>query len=67
MLDELNEARAAIAVPPRMQPNCSICYVNSLFCYARPSDQARFIGALRKAGLLAEQRTQYQAEGLVAN
>jgi TolB-like protein/cytochrome c-type biogenesis protein CcmH/NrfG len=54
MLGEVNEARAAVAELLRMQPNCSIRYVNSLPQYARPSDQVRFIGALRKAGLPGE-------------
>ena len=51
MLDELDKARATIAELLRMQPNCSIRYVDSLPQYARPSDQERYIGALRKAGL----------------
>ncbi len=51
MLDELDEARAAIVELLRMQPNCSIRYIESLPRYARDSDQERFVGALRKAGL----------------
>jgi TolB-like protein/tetratricopeptide (TPR) repeat protein len=54
MLDELDDARAAITELLRMQPNCSIRYLKSLPLYARTSDQDRFMGALRKAGLPEE-------------
>ena len=51
MLDELDEARAAVAELLQLHPSCSIKYIDSLPHYARRSDQERFISALRKAGL----------------
>ena len=54
MLDELDEARATITELLRLQPNCSIRYVNSLPQYARHVDQERFVGALQRAGLPEE-------------
>jgi TolB-like protein/class 3 adenylate cyclase len=51
MLGEIHDARAAVAELLRLQPSCTISYIDSLPRFARAADQQRFIEALRKAGL----------------
>ncbi len=52
LLDRLDEAQEALAHTLTLQPDLSSAHVANNTVYADPSDRARFLEGLRKAGLL---------------
>jgi hypothetical protein len=51
LLGRINEAREALARTLALQPDLSSAHVTNDTVYANPSDRARFLLGLQKAGL----------------